>query len=346
MKSDRFRPKSVWPKEVRNIIAFFGNRGAQMEPADMPIAELVNMESAADVFEEVKIIVSLMFPKLDFAALDFVFKDIVRLFNGKYPGYRACNTRYHDLKHTTDAFLAMARLIHGASIDGIKFNERQIKLGLISALMHDTGYIQTLDDRTGTGGKYTLTHIRRSMDFMDGYFVKKAYSREDFQLCSKCLSCTGLDTRVNEILFDTPEDAILGKMLGTADLFGQLADRSYLKKLTFLYHEFREANVPGYEDELDLFEKTPTFYEFTLKRIERELGNVNRYLQHHFKARWNIDRDLYQDAIERNINYLKQVIESNRLSYQDRKLMSSVVVAKLMETYVLGLPKPYKMLFR
>jgi hypothetical protein len=300
-----------------------------MEPADMLIAQLVNMESASDVFVEVRIIISLIFPVFDWKPVDSAFRDIVRLFCGEYPGFQACNTRYHDLKHTTDAFLAMARLIHGAHIDGKKLTERQVRLGLISALMHDTGYIQTLDDRTGTGGKYTLTHIGRSIDFLDNYFTVNGYSREDFMLCGKCLRCTGLDTQINEIRFDSPEDALLGEMLGTADLFGQLADRSYLKKLTFLYHEFREGNVPGYEDELDLIEKTPVFYEFTLRRIERELGSVNRYLRHHFKARWNIDRDLYPDAMERNVNYLKQVIEACPSPYQNRKLMSSVVVAKL-----------------
>ena len=317
-----------------------------MEPADMPIADLVDMESAADVFEEVRAIISLMFPGQPFTALKDVFKDIVRLFQGEYPGYQACNTRYHDLKHTTDAFLAMARLIHGATIGGIQFDRRQVKLGLISALMHDTGYIQMLDDQTGTGGKYTQTHIRRSMEFMERYLTQNGYSREDLDLCSKCLSCTGLDTRIHEIRFDGPEEALLGKMLGTADLFGQLADRSYLKKLIFLYHEFREANVAGYEDELDLFEKTPDFYDFSLRRIERELGSVNRYLRHHFKARWNIDQDLYQDAIEKNINYLKQVIEAHRVAYRDRKLLSSVVVAKLLETYVLGKPEPFRMMSR
>lgn len=64
------------------------------------------------------------------------------LFSGKYPGYRGCTTRYHDLNHTLHCFLLMARLIHGAFINGVVFKEEDVVLGLISALMHDTGYLR------------------------------------------------------------------------------------------------------------------------------------------------------------------------------------------------------------
>lgn len=40
-----------------------------------------------------------------------------------------------------------------------------------------------------------------------------------------------------------------------------MADRAYLAKLIYLYHEFREGGVAGYESELDLLKKTPTFTE-------------------------------------------------------------------------------------
>jgi hypothetical protein len=93
----------------------------------------------------------MIFEDFDFERVDLAFTDFMDLFAGRYPGYRKCNTRYHDLKHTTDTFMAMARLIHGAAIKGIKITRRGTSLWLISALMHDTGYIQTVDDQTGTG---------------------------------------------------------------------------------------------------------------------------------------------------------------------------------------------------
>jgi hypothetical protein len=78
-----------------------------------------------------------------------------RIFAGRYPGYSKCNTRYHDLEHTTDTFLAMARLIHGAVEAGRAIDRHMVLPGLVGTLLHDIGYIQTDGDRAGTGAKYT-----------------------------------------------------------------------------------------------------------------------------------------------------------------------------------------------
>lgn len=118
---------------------------------NIQLSNLIDMEDPDSVLNEVKEIASLMSPGFDSRPLGQVFKDVLRLFRGEFPGYRKCNTEYHDLKHTTDTFLAFARLIHGAFINGHHFKERNMTLGLISALMHDTGYMQTMNDNTGTG---------------------------------------------------------------------------------------------------------------------------------------------------------------------------------------------------
>ena len=48
--------------------------------------DIVKMGNPLLVFEEVKLIVSEMFPQFDFDSLDDFFKDTVRLFEGNYPG--------------------------------------------------------------------------------------------------------------------------------------------------------------------------------------------------------------------------------------------------------------------
>ncbi len=268
----------------------------------------VNMNDPDSVLKEVKTTVSFIFPNFDFETIDLVFSDFLNLFAGNYPGYRGCNTRYHDLKHTTDTFLALARLIHGATAKGIDFSERGVSLALISALMHDTGYIQNIDDATGTGAKYTLNHVDLSIDFMSDYFNQKGYPREDFIFCRNIVSCTGLDVGLEEIHFSNSENELLGKMLGTADLQGQMADREYLEKLVYLYREFREGGIAGYESELDLLQKTPLFYQTTVRRFEEEFGGVWRYMRHHFKSRWDLDEDPYKAAIEGHIAHLEKTL--------------------------------------
>lgn len=289
------------------------------------LEELVCSEDPQETFNEVTQIVLLMFPKFDLGPVRALFEDIIKLFRGKYPGYRECNTRYHDLQHTMDCLLAMTRLIHGTFLNGIIFLERDVTLGLISALMHDTGYIQSIDDNKGTGGKYTLVHINRSIDFMEKYFFVNGYSPADFRACRNFLKCTGLDVNIDGINFKSWQHKILGKILVTADLLGQMADPSYLEKLPFLYEEFKEGGVPGFDDVLDLLSKTPKFWEFTRQRFGAELGNVYSYLRDHFKVRWGLDRDLYREAIESNIKCLRIILEDYEIIQEKYMIDESLI---------------------
>ncbi|MCK4790093.1 MAG: hypothetical protein KAV87_40520 [Desulfobacteraceae bacterium] len=296
---------------------------------EIQLSLMLNMENPQSVFDEVRAIVLMMLPEFDLDTIERVFKDIVRLFSGQYPGYRRCTTQYHDLKHTTDVFLAMASLMHGASVCGENLAREQVNLGLICALMHDTGYIQTLDDDVGTGAKYTRIDSRRSIAFMEKYIADNGLSKQDLAHYPDILSCTGLDTEINEIRFASREIE-LGKMLGTADLLGQMADRAYLERLLFLFYEFREGGIMGYDTELDLLKKTIDFYSVTRKRFASELGSVNEYMRYHFRARWNLDRDLYMEAIEKNISYLTFILENHEKDYRDH-LRRGGIVRRLKE---------------
>jgi hypothetical protein len=279
----------------------------------------VSMENPHDVMAEVKNIISLMFRHFEFTEVQQVFRDTLKIFSGKYPGYRQCNTLYHDLSHTMDCLLVTAKLIHGAFLNGILFDQRDVSLGLISAFMHDTGYIQAAEDDTGTGAKYTLCHISRSIEFMKKYFHDKGFPSEYLPICSNFLRCTGLDIRIGEIKFQSREHEILGKILGAADLIGQMANDNYLKKLPFLYYEFKEGKVPGFNDELELLETTPAFWEVVKKRFMLELGQVDRYSRDHFRVYLGIDQDLYRKAIDRNIGRLKNLLKNLEPNYPRRR---------------------------
>jgi len=224
----------------------------------------------------------------------------------------------------------MARLMHGASVCGENLAREQVNLGLICALMHDTGYIQTLDDNAGTGAKYTRIDSRRSIAFMEKYIADNGLSKEDLAHYPDILICTGLDTEINETRFASRGIELLGKMLGTADLLGQMADRAYLERLLFLFYEFREGGIMGYDTELDLLKKTTDFYSVTRKRFASELDGVNEYMRYHFRARRNLDRDLYVEAIEKNISYLTFILENHEKDYRDH-LRRGGIVRRLKE---------------
>ena len=292
------------------------------------LSRLIDMEDPRAVLDEVKTIVSTLFSSFDFTTLDLVFTDIVRLFKGEYPGYGPCRTQYHDLKHTTDTFLAMARLIHGVMLSSEQLTSEQVTLGLVCALMHDTGYIQRTDEQQGEMAFKSLTDVGRSIAFMDQYKSDRGLSPEIFRHSSVILTCTDLSAKISEIHFPSPEIALLGKLIGTADLLGQMADRTYLEKLLFLFDEFRDGGVMGYKSELDLLRKTRDFYRMSRQRLAKDLAGVNECMRSHFKLRWNLDRDLYMEALERHMAYLMHILKNHEKDYR-RYLRRGGLVAKL-----------------
>ncbi len=269
---------------------------------------LVDMGSPAAVLSESLAIIKMIRPDMKTETTAAAFNMTVALYQGKWPEYQACNTGFHDLLHSTDTFLAMARLLHGAFLEGKPFTERQIVIALTTAILHDAGYIQEMGDKEGTGAKYTASHVRRSMDFLKLHGEKYGLSDQEVTAGRAIILCTDLAVDMNTITFPSPESELLGKMLGTVDMLAQMSDRTYLEKLLHLYHEFREANVGGYKDEIDLLEKTVAFYKFIENRLNKTLDNTDRFMSAHFVARWNIETDLYQESIEKQKNYLLKVL--------------------------------------
>jgi hypothetical protein len=277
------------------------------------LSQLVDMTDPEAVLKEVLHLGTLISPGFDQVAFTQTFGDIQRLFDGTYPGYQACNTEYHDFAHTYEVTLAMSRLMHGAFSTGMVFSGQEVQVGMTAALMHDTGYIQETADHAGTGAKYTLIHIARSVEFLREYCRRRcSSSEEEMKDFADILFCTGLSVKIDEIEFSSDVTAMLGKMLGTADLLGQMADRLYLEKLLFLYREFAEGGLSQFADESDLLQKTVGFYEISLQRFAREFSGVDRYMIHHFRNRWGKDHDLYRESIQRNIDYLKDILADHR----------------------------------
>jgi hypothetical protein len=129
---------------------------------------------------------------------------------------------------------------------------------------------------------------------------------------------------LDAIPVEDARDRTIGRLVGTADLIGQMSDRMYLEKCReFLYKEFvwgriaRERLPDGHEivryaSAEDLIIKTPGFYEYVVRtRLEKKLGNADRYAEAHFDG-----PSLYQAEIQRNMDFLRQTIETadfNRL---------------------------------
>jgi len=283
------------------------------------------MERPENVYREVRYILSLIDSDHDFRLLDRVFSDTVALYRGGRPGYRPCNTAYHDLRHTCEVLLTLSRLIHGMNIGGLTISNTMTQRVLLSALMHDTGYIQTADDKEGTGSKYTSIHVERSIEYMRRYFEDRDYPLKDFEACSRIVAATHQSMSLADIAFASEEEKLMAQAIYTSDFLGQMADRYYLEKLFFLFGEFVEGGVPGIRHEDDLFHNTVNFCEIIQQRLSTEMGYSPDFMRNHFRHRWNMDRDLYTESVVKNITYLKYLMDCCRRNYRDMLRRGGIV---------------------
>ena len=274
----------------------------------MQLTDLVPIDDPEAVLKEVLAILDLIPQSVDADQVSSAFHKVCDLYGGNYPGYRACNTEYHDLRHVNETFLAMIRLLHGAILKKKALTDRHIILSLVSALLHDVGYLQEEDDHKGTGSKYTADHVQRSMDFLNSHGSEFGLQREEIRDGRSMILCTDLAADVAGITFPSVEVETLGKMLGVADLVAQMADRTYLEKLRYLYREFKEAGIGDFSSEDELLRRTVDFYDLVAQRFRTLLDSNDRFLRPHFAARWDIDADLYQEAIERQKRYLVEIL--------------------------------------
>jgi HD superfamily phosphodiesterase len=293
-----------------------------MEKEITKLYDLVDCQSHDAVLDEIKTIISLLDMDRITEPFTIVYQDIIRLFDGEYPGYRASNTTYHNLEHTIMVTLATVRLIHGSVHGGFHFKPDNVLLGLLAALFHDSGLIQTTQDKKGTGAKYTIGHEKRSVDFMRKNLGKNGFTLEQMDDCARLIKCTNLKIKIADISFDSEEVKNLGKIVGAADLLAQMADRLYLEKLILLFKEFEEAGIPDFESEVELLERTEEFYKnVTQKRLRDDCKNISLNMVNHFRHRWGIDLDLYSESINNNIIYLRSILNNgqkkkSRLFYQ------------------------------
>ena len=285
------------------------------------VTNRVNVEDADQVRDAVIGIFRERYPGADLGAVARAFDDAKALFEGGYPGYLACDTLYHDMRHTLDIALAMARLIDGHDRDRAAADQlgaRRAILGVLIALFHDSGYIKRVSEKDVLNGAvFTKVHVGRSADFLLRYLPERGFAPEA-PTAAQLVHFTGFELDVDDIKIPEGKDRLLGYMVGTADLLGQMSDRMYLEKCRdFLYEEFvwghiaREKLPDGneivrYASPEDLIMKTPGFYEYVARqRIEKKLGSADRYAAAHFDG-----PSLYQSEIDRNMHFLRETIET------------------------------------
>ncbi|MES2563739.1 MAG: hypothetical protein V4637_13565 [Pseudomonadota bacterium] len=250
------------------------------------------------------------------------FDDVTRLYRGDYPGFRACDTAYHDIQHVLDVTLAMARLMDGyvRTTDADVVNECLFCFGILSALFHDCGYIRQLEDkRAANGAEYTRTHVSRGGVFLQDYLTQ--VGMDDFvPAAAPTLHFTGYEMPIGAIRVE-PRFRLIGNLLGSADILAQMADRCYLEKCRDrLYPEFvsgglaRSISPEGreevvFESAAHLIFKTPQFYQSARQRLDIDLAGFGKYAEKHFGG-----DNPYFAEVEKNVNHAREVAQCDDIA--------------------------------
>jgi len=271
------------------------------------IQNLFSNENPIEVWVKAAEIISCINPDYDLSDIRNVFRDTVDIFNGNYPGYCAIKTPFHDLHHTLDVFLCAVRLLHGMHVSGATLRNSDITLVVIASLMHDIGFAQECGTEAGTGARFMQIHVRRGIEFMRHYLEYRGFPPAWGASLTPMIQTTDLDLQFDQIAFLNERVRLLGQIVSTADLIGQMADRTYLEKLLFLYEEFKEANFNGYKSPLELLRQTQSFYKMVRQRLDVEYDGVYTKLVFYFKDWFGIERNFYMEAIEKNIAYLSKL---------------------------------------
>lgn len=274
----------------------------------------VNTSDPTAVQAEVHATYVALFPNGDAEFVVRAFKWAEDCFAGRHPDYQAIDARYHDFEHTLQGTLCMTRLLQGRHEAGQQpqISQQLFELGLLGILLHDTGYLKRRDDTTGTGAKYTATHVYRSLEFAAKLLAEKGYPDPDIRAVQNMIRCTGIDAFLESIAFETDAERIVGFALGTADLLGQMAADDYVDKLPVLYDEFQEAarHDRGHTDfitkfggALDLMQRTPGFWrDYVLPKLDKDFAGLHRFLNQPYPH----GRNGYLERIETNMRRIKE----------------------------------------
>ncbi len=212
-------------------------------------------------------------------------------FSGRNPDYEQLDTPYHDLEHTLQATLCLARILGGWSVAGAQphLTPRGVRLAMVAMLFHDTGYLKARGDRIGTGAKFTQIHVQRSAAFAQRRLAVEGLADPDIQEIQKLIRCTGTNGDAQRLEFESPLHRRLGCSLATADFLGQMAAPDYVDKLPKLFAEFAEAaahpfegepRVPLFQDAAELARCTPTFWAARVRpALDNELEGIYRLLE-------------------------------------------------------------------
>ena len=275
----------------------------------------VDTRDPVAVENEVHSIYAALFPEAGSGFVPLAFDWAAQCFAGRHTDYQPIDAPYHDFDHTLQGAICLARLLKGRHTAGATpmLTLRLFELGLLAILFHDTGYLKRRGDTEGTGAKYTEVHVARGAAFAREFLERKGFADAELLAVQNMINCTGVNTDLQAIRFQSELERTVGYALGTADLLGQMAARDYVEKLPVLFGEFAEAarhatassaHQFAFKSAEELMRSTPVFWEkYVLPKVNGDFRRLYTFLNDPYPDGPND----YLQRIEANIARLRQM---------------------------------------
>ena len=199
---------------------------------------------------------------------------------------------YHNSEHTMMVALVGQQILLGQHKTRAVQPEDWLHY-ILALLVHDIGFVRGICDgdtpnevvinnagervcppRGATDGCLAPYHVDRG----------KMYARRRFA-GSDLVDAERIARAIEYTRFPVPDDTAYAcnesepALVRAADLIGQIADPAYLRKISGLYHEFREtgdAQKFGYSSPMDLVEQFPDFFH---QQVEPLIGPAVAHLE-------------------------------------------------------------------
>lgn len=287
----------------------------------MDVSNRIDVTDSTAVARAIRRVLEGCYRGINFPQVEGLVADLRRLYAGEYPGYHACDVKYHNLQHVLDVSLAMVRLIDGHEKtvpESHRLGPDYALAGLCAALFHDAGYIRRRrDTRHSNGAAYTRVHVSRSARWLREYLPSIGLERLAGP-CSRLVQFTNSGRHPHRLPVQASRERRLGELLGTADLIAQLSDAQYIEKCRdYLFDEFVTGGLAGesvsegylgsgYRSPDDLLASTPAFIRWVVReRLEAGFNGAYHYAAEHFGG-----TNLYMTAIRANYNRLEASLGS------------------------------------